>query len=77
MDWTAYSGELIDRLLPAQPIGAAELEQLAAQRAQAILDAMMERGMPPERAQIVESQAVESEDGEWVVTELGVTTGSG
>ncbi len=77
VDRTAYSGELVDRLLPTQPVGAAELEQLAAQRAQAILDAMLEQGMPPERARIVEPQAVESEDGEWVVTELGVATGSG
>jgi hypothetical protein len=38
---------------------------------------MLEQGMPPERARIVEPQAVESEDGEWVVTELGVATGSG
>jgi hypothetical protein len=73
-DETAYSGELRDRLLASETIGAAELEALATQRAQAVTEAFLAGGLDPARITQGEPTESESEDGEWVIMELGVAT---
>lgn len=73
-DETAYSGELRDRLLTSETIGAAELEALATQRAQAVTEAFLAGGLDPARITQGEPTESESEGGEWVIMELGVAT---
>jgi hypothetical protein len=73
LDKLAYTGDLRDRLLAAEPVGQQELENLASARAQAVRDAFMASGEFDEtRIVIAAPAAVESEDTEWVVMELGV-----
>ena len=73
LDVLAYSGGLRDRLLESEVIDAQDLEILATARAEAIHGAFL-AGDPFDESRIViaESSEVESEDGEWVVMELGV-----
>jgi hypothetical protein len=73
LDQLAYAGDLRDRLLAAEPVGQAELENLASARAQAVRDAFLASGEFDEaRIVIAAPAAVASEDTEWVVMELGV-----
>ena len=73
LDQLAYAADLRDRLLAAEPVGQQELEQLANTRAQAVRDAFLATGEFEEaRITIGAPVAVESEDSEWVVMELGV-----
>ncbi|MEE4218002.1 MAG: DUF748 domain-containing protein [Xanthomonadales bacterium] len=75
LDELAYAGELRDRLVASEPVGTEELTALANMRAQAIYDAFLASGdLDPGRVQLGEPEEVESEDGEWVVMELGVAT---
>ena len=48
------------------------LAALGRERAQAVADAFLADGLDPSRITLAEPEAVESEDGEWLVMELGV-----
>jgi uncharacterized protein involved in outer membrane biogenesis len=73
LDDLAYATDLRDRLLAEITISAADLEALANQRARVIADAFLaESGFGADRVRLTEAQEVESEDGEWLVLELGV-----
>ena len=73
LDSTAYSGALRDRLVDAEPVGKAELETLADQRAQVVYEAFLEDGsLDEDRVRMGESAPVDLGEGEWVVMELGV-----
>lgn len=73
LDKLAYSADLRDRLLAAQPIGEPELKQLAKARAEAIKVAFLSSGnIDQARITLVEPGEVRSGDGEWVTLELGV-----
>ena len=75
LDELAYAGELRDRLVASEPVGPTELKGLANRRAQAIYDAFLAAGdLDPARIQLGEASVAESEDGEWVLMELGVAT---
>ena len=72
-DQFAYAGDLRDRLLESEPVTQEDLLGLANARAETIRNAFLASGQfAEERVILTESQQVESEDGEWVVTELGV-----
>jgi hypothetical protein len=71
-DALAYAGDLRDRLVAAEPMGAEQLAALGRERAQAVADAFLADGLDPSRITLAEPEAVESEDGEWLVMELGV-----
>ena len=72
-DQLAYAGDLRDRLLEAEPVTAEDLLALATARAETIRSAFLASGQFAENRVIVsEPKEVESEDGEWVITELGV-----
>ena len=72
-DELAYAADLRDRLLAAVEITEADLLSLANERAQAILDAFLASGeFDASRITLVEPQETESEDGDWVLMELGV-----
>ena len=72
-DELAYAAELRDRLLAAEEITAGDLEALANARAEAVRTAFLDQpDFEPARIVIEAPAAVESEDGEWVVMELGV-----
>jgi len=73
-DALAYAGDLRDRLVAAEPMGAEQLAALGGERAQAVADAFLADGLDPSRITLAEPEAVESEDGEWVMMELGVAT---
>ena len=73
LDDLAYSAGLRDRLLASEVINPEDLEALAAERAEAIRTAFLAAGQFDEsRVVIANAVEVESEDGEWVVMELGV-----
>jgi hypothetical protein len=73
LDDLAYSAELRDRLLDAEPINEQNLAELAAARAQAVSTAFLASGQFSEdRVVIADAVEVESEDGEWVIMELAV-----
>jgi len=73
LDQLAYAADLRDRLLASEPVGANELRELAQARAVAIRDAFLATGgLGEDRMSLAEPVAVESEDDEWVVLELGV-----
>jgi hypothetical protein len=72
LDQTAYIGSLRDRLLESEPVGPVELEALAAQRAETVADAFLAGGLDPARVSQGAVLESESEDGEWVLMELGV-----
>jgi len=72
-DQLAYAGDLRDRLLEAEPVTRQDLLALATDRAEMIRNAFLASGQFAEdRVMIIEPEEVESEDGEWVITELGV-----
>jgi hypothetical protein len=73
LDKLAYAADLRDRLLASEPIGQAELESLANARAAAIRQAFLAGGeFDASAITVTEPQETESEDGEWVLMELGV-----
>lgn len=73
LDELAYAADLGDRLLASESISAADLEALANARAEAIRSAFMASGeFDQSRITIAAPTEVESEDGEWVLMELGV-----
>jgi hypothetical protein len=73
LDELAYSTDLRDRLLAAEPIGRQDLEELANDRAAAIRDAFLADGAIAEERLLVAAPAeAESEDDEWVLMDLGV-----
>lgn len=75
LDELAYAADLRDRLLAAEEITTQDLEALADTRAEAIRTAFLEgAALDAGRIQIEAPVATESEDGEWVVMELGVVT---
>lgn len=75
IDELAYAGELRDRLLAAESISQTDLETLANKRAEAIRTAFLADGQFSEdRISVAPPVIVESDDDEWVVTELGVAT---
>lgn len=75
LDELAYAGELRDRLVASETVGPTELKALANRRAQAVYDAFLAEGdLDPARIQLGEPTEAESEDGEWVLMELGVAT---
>ena len=55
-------------------MGPEQLTALGRDRAQAVADAFLADGLDPARVVLADPEAVESEDGEWVVMELGVAT---
>jgi Fe-S-cluster formation regulator IscX/YfhJ len=72
-DRLAYAGDLRDRLIDAQDVTAEDLAELGRQRAETIRNAFLAGGQfGADRAIMAEPREVESEDDEWVVTELGV-----
>jgi hypothetical protein len=74
LDALAYAGSLRDRLLASEEISIADLEALAQARAEAIRAAFLASGEFDEsRIVIAAPTEVESEDGEWVLMELGVS----
>ncbi|MBT8047635.1 MAG: DUF748 domain-containing protein [Gammaproteobacteria bacterium] len=73
LDELAYSADLRDRLLESEVITPQDLEQLASARAEAIRTAFVTDGnFSAERIIIAGAEETPSEDGEWVLTELGV-----
>ncbi|MBT8051491.1 MAG: DUF748 domain-containing protein [Gammaproteobacteria bacterium] len=73
LDELAYAGELRDRLVDAQSVDPGQLQELARQRAQAVYDAFLANGsLDPARIRLSDPEETKSEDGEWVVMELGV-----
>ena len=73
LDELAYAGDMRDRLLAAEIISDQELADLAMARANAIRTAFLASGQIAEnRVVIAEPTEVESDDGEWVMLELGV-----
>ena len=73
LDELAYAGDLRDRLLAAETVEPADLKKLAAARAEAIQAAFLGGGeFDAGRIQVTAPGEVKSEDGEWVVVELGV-----
>jgi len=74
LDKLAYAGDLRDRLLASEQIGAEELEALASARAEAIRAAFLAAGgLDEQRIEVTPPEEGESEDGEWVLMELGVS----
>ena len=75
LDALSYSADLRDRLLASEVIGSADLENLANARALSIRAAFLASGeYSEERIVIAEPAENTSEDAEWVVTELGVSS---
>ncbi len=73
LDDLAYAAELRDRLLAAEVISTQDLEQLANNRAETIRSAFLADGsFAADRVVVTGTAETESDDGEWVVTELGV-----
>ena len=73
LDELAYAQDLWGRLLTSEEITSVELQNLADQRAEAIRSAFLATGEFDEaRISLGEAEEVESEDGEWVVVELGI-----
>ena len=75
LDALAYSADLRDRLLASEVIRSTDLEDLANARALAIRSAFLASGEYDEdRIVIAKPVKIPSEDAEWVVTELGIST---
>ena len=75
LDELAYAIDLKDRLLASENIGEPELLILAQARAEAVSRAFLASGeFASDRVVISEPTQVDSEDSEWVVMTLGVTT---
>jgi hypothetical protein len=73
LDELAYAGDLRDRLLAAEEITQQDLEALANARAETVRTAFLENSEFDAGRVVLEAPAAaESEDGEWVVMELGV-----
>jgi uncharacterized protein involved in outer membrane biogenesis len=73
LDELAYAADLRDRLLAAEQITPGDLEALGTARAEAIRTAFLENSEFDAGRVVLEAPAAsESEDGEWVVMELGV-----
>jgi len=73
LDELAYAADLWSRMLAIEPVGEQDLAALAAARASIISDAFLASGeFDAKRVIIAEPKQVTSEDGEWVVLELGV-----
>lgn len=73
LDQLAYAADLRDRLLASEPIGQAELEELANARAQGIREAFLANGeFTADRITIVAPAEAEPEGEDWVVMELGL-----
>ena len=73
LDQLAYAGDLRDRLLAAEQITPQDLEALANARAETVRTAFLENSEFDAGRVVLEAPAAaESEDGEWVVMELGV-----
>lgn len=73
LDDLAYAADLRDRLLASEKISSQDLDMLAAARAEAVRSAFLDSGEFDEsRVAVTAATEVESEDGEWVVMELGV-----
>jgi len=73
LDELAYVKDLYERLLAAEPVSEQELLDLARARAEAVRNAFLAGGEIDEaRIVMTEPAATESQDGEWVVLELGV-----
>lgn len=72
-DGLGYAADLWDRLLASEVVDDQDLNQLAQARAEAIHLAFLATGEFDEsRIVLAEPKEVESEDGEWVMLELGV-----
>jgi len=75
VDELAYATDLWDRLLEAQVISDADLADLANARAEVIRNAFLASGQIDEgRIVIAAPKDVKSDDGEWVLLELGVVS---
>jgi uncharacterized protein involved in outer membrane biogenesis len=75
LDELSYSGDLRDRLLASENITTADLEALGSERAEAIRQAFLAAGEFGEKRVVVTAPTeVESEDLEWVATELAVAS---
>lgn len=75
LDQLAYAVDLRDRLLDAEPVTAQDLTALGTARAETIRSAFLASGEFDEsRISLVETIEVDSDNDEWVVTELGVAT---
>ena len=73
LDELAFYEAVRQRLVELQPLSEADFRALADARAGAAQAALLETGgLPPERVQLGEPEAVESEDEDWVTMELGV-----
>jgi len=73
LDELAYAADLVDRLLASEVISEQDLTMLAQARAEAIRTAFLASGQFDEsRIVLAEPKQVESEDGEWVMLELGM-----
>jgi hypothetical protein len=73
LDELAYAADLRDRLLAAEEITTQDLEALADARAEAVRTAFLDQAeFGPANIAIEAPTVVESEDGEWVMMELGV-----
>jgi hypothetical protein len=73
LDELAYTADLRDRLLASESITDEDLAMLAMRRAEAISQGFLATGLLGEdRLSIADPEPRESEDGEWVILELGV-----
>jgi hypothetical protein len=73
LDELAYAADLRNRLLEAEEISTEDLEQLAMDRARSIREAFLAAGaLEGGRIVLGDPVETESEDGEWVMMELGV-----
>lgn len=73
LDELAYATDLWNQMLEAEPVSDEDLKALSIARATVISDAFLAGGeFDAKRVIIVEPKQVTSEDGEWVVLELGV-----
>jgi hypothetical protein len=73
MDELAYAAELRDRLLASEPVGQAELKDLANARAEAIREAFLVNGeFAAEQITVTAPAEAETDGEDWVVMELGL-----
>jgi hypothetical protein len=74
LDALAFAADLRDRLLEIEQVSQADLEELANRRAQSVQEAFLSSGtFDAARISIAPPVLAESEDGEWLTMELGVT----
>jgi predicted negative regulator of RcsB-dependent stress response len=73
-DASAFYNQLQERLNQNQPLAADALAKLGAQRAEAILAALMEAGVDPARAAAATPEKVESDIGKPVPLKLGLVS---